>query len=130
VPAITVIPEFLWELSLGIYCAVLGFKKNVSSPLGRATSRGGALASKREMEHSPTRDDPHAAGVRQCSLAQILGVWAAAALPMGVLAWVVARSRTRLTLCHSRRECAPLEVAFCEPFRGRSVLGGTVALAR
>jgi Domain of unknown function (DUF4386) len=31
VPAITVIPEFLWELSLGVYCAVWGFKK--SSPL-------------------------------------------------------------------------------------------------
>jgi uncharacterized protein len=28
--------------------------------------------------------------VRQYSLAQILGVWAAAAIPMGVLAWVVA----------------------------------------
>jgi hypothetical protein len=26
VPAITVIPEFLWELSLGIYLAVKGFK--------------------------------------------------------------------------------------------------------
>jgi hypothetical protein len=31
VPAITVVPEFLWELSLGIYCAVWGFKK--TSPL-------------------------------------------------------------------------------------------------
>ena len=30
------------------------------------------------------------AGVRQYSLRQILGVWAAAALPMGILAWVVA----------------------------------------
>ena len=28
--------------------------------------------------------------MRQYSLAQILGVWAAAAVPMGVLAWVVA----------------------------------------
>ena len=28
--------------------------------------------------------------VRQYSLVQILGVWAAAAVPMGVLAWVVA----------------------------------------
>jgi hypothetical protein len=27
VPAITVIPEFLWELSLGIYCAVKGFRR-------------------------------------------------------------------------------------------------------
>jgi membrane protease YdiL (CAAX protease family) len=30
------------------------------------------------------------AGVKQYSLAQILAVWAAAALPMGILAWVVA----------------------------------------
>jgi membrane protease YdiL (CAAX protease family) len=30
------------------------------------------------------------AGIRQYSLAQILGVWAAAALPMGILAWIVA----------------------------------------
>jgi membrane protease YdiL (CAAX protease family) len=30
------------------------------------------------------------AAVRQYSLAQILGVWAAAAVPMGVLAWVIA----------------------------------------
>jgi membrane protease YdiL (CAAX protease family) len=30
------------------------------------------------------------AGVKQYSLAQIIGVWAAAAVPMGVLAWVVA----------------------------------------
>ena len=28
VPAITVIPEFLWELSLGIYAAVWGFKRD------------------------------------------------------------------------------------------------------
>lgn len=30
------------------------------------------------------------AGVKQYSLAQIIGVWAAAAVPMGILAWVVA----------------------------------------
>ena len=29
-------------------------------------------------------------GIRQFSLAQILGVWAAAAIPMGLLAWIVA----------------------------------------
>src|SRR6266550_3923708 len=34
-------------------------------------------------------DDRYAA-VRQYSLAEILGVWAAAAIPMGVLAWIVA----------------------------------------
>ena len=28
VPAITVIPEFLWELSLGVYCTVKGFKRD------------------------------------------------------------------------------------------------------
>jgi len=34
-------------------------------------------------------DDRYAA-VRQYSLAEIIGVWAAAAVPMGVLAWIVA----------------------------------------
>ena len=28
VPAITVIPEFLWELSLGIYAGVWGFRRD------------------------------------------------------------------------------------------------------
>jgi uncharacterized protein len=37
-----------------------------------------------------TEYDRDAADVRQYSLAQILGVWAAAAIPMGVLAWIVA----------------------------------------
>ena len=41
------------------------------------------------MEQPPDQVDRYAA-VRQYSLAQILGVWAAAAVPMGVLAWVVA----------------------------------------
>ena len=41
------------------------------------------------MEQSPDYVDRYAA-VRQYSLAQILGVWAAAAMPMGVLAWIVA----------------------------------------
>ena len=27
-PAITVIPEFLWELLLGSYCAVKGFRRD------------------------------------------------------------------------------------------------------
>ena len=38
VPAITVIPEFLWELSLGIYCAVWGFKRDapILQPEGRS----------------------------------------------------------------------------------------------
>jgi membrane protease YdiL (CAAX protease family) len=42
------------------------------------------------MEHSPERDGERYPVVRQYSLAQILAVWAAAAVPMGVLAWVVA----------------------------------------
>lgn len=41
------------------------------------------------MEQPPDQVDRYAA-VRQYSLAQILGVWAAAAVPMGVLAWVIA----------------------------------------
>ena len=42
------------------------------------------------MEHSPEQTDARYAAVKQYSLAQILAVWAAAAVPMGVLAWVVA----------------------------------------
>ena len=41
------------------------------------------------MEQPPDQVDRHQF-VRQYSLAQILGVWAAAAIPMGVLAWIVA----------------------------------------
>ena len=39
VPAITVIPEFLWELSLGIYCAVWGFKRDAPILSGARTPR-------------------------------------------------------------------------------------------
>ena len=42
------------------------------------------------MEGSLDRDDGRYAAVRQYTLAQIIGVWAAAAVPMGVLAWIVA----------------------------------------
>jgi CAAX protease family protein len=42
------------------------------------------------MDDSRDRDDGRYEAVRQYSLAQILGVWAAAAVPMGVLAWIVA----------------------------------------
>jgi uncharacterized protein len=42
------------------------------------------------MEHPRNQDDGRYAAVRQYSLAEILGVWAAAAVPMGVLAWIVA----------------------------------------
>ena len=44
VPAITVIPEFLWELSLGIYCAVKGFKRDspILSPAARLTRQESA----------------------------------------------------------------------------------------
>jgi CAAX protease family protein len=38
----------------------------------------------------PKQEDARYAAVRQYSLAQILAVWAAAAIPMAVLAWVVA----------------------------------------
>jgi CAAX protease family protein len=41
------------------------------------------------LEQPPEQVDRHQF-VRQYSLAQILGVWAAAAVPMGVLAWIVA----------------------------------------
>ena len=40
--AIATIPEFIWELSLGIYCTVKGFKP--SSPILRADTREGRAA--------------------------------------------------------------------------------------
>src|SRR6266576_1451393 len=42
------------------------------------------------MEGPREPDGERYAAVQQYSLAKILGVWAAAAVPMGVLAWVVA----------------------------------------
>src|SRR5215218_8367391 len=42
------------------------------------------------MELSPEHRGDRYSAVRQYSLAQILAVWAAAAVPMGVLAWIVA----------------------------------------
>jgi hypothetical protein len=38
VPGLLVIPEFLWELSLGIYCAIWGFRSDapILSPERRA----------------------------------------------------------------------------------------------
>jgi membrane protease YdiL (CAAX protease family) len=42
------------------------------------------------MELSRDLGDSRYAAVRQYSLAQILAVWAAAAIPMGVLAWIAA----------------------------------------
>jgi uncharacterized protein len=42
------------------------------------------------MTLSPEQQDSRYAPVRQYSLAQILAVWAAAAIPMAVLAWVIA----------------------------------------
>src|SRR5215207_8767337 len=42
------------------------------------------------MANPPGQADSRYAPVSQYSLAQILAVWAAAALPMGALAWVVA----------------------------------------
>ena len=58
-------------------------------------------------ERAPRRDDSPRTEVRQYSLAQILGVWAAAAIPMGVLAWIVAPLlETNLEArTHSLRHC-------------------------
>src|SRR3712207_2725620 len=42
------------------------------------------------MANPPGQEDARYAAVGQYSLAQILAVWAAAAIPMAVLAWVVA----------------------------------------
>ncbi len=40
VPSLLVIPEFIWEAFLGIYCAIWGFRKD--SPIVRPNWRGNA----------------------------------------------------------------------------------------
>jgi hypothetical protein len=58
------------------------------------------------MEQPPDQVDRHEA-VTQYSLAQILGVWAAAAFPMGVLAWIVAPwLRDQGAMSHWVRPCS------------------------
>ena len=42
VPSLLVVPEFIWEAFLGIYCAIWGFRKD--SPILRPTWRGNAWA--------------------------------------------------------------------------------------
>ena len=42
VPALATIPEFIWELFLGVYCAIWGFRKD--SPIVRPNWRGNATA--------------------------------------------------------------------------------------
>ena len=42
IPGLFVIPEFIWEAFLGIYCAIWGFRKD--SPILRPTWRGNASA--------------------------------------------------------------------------------------
>ena len=42
IPGLFVIPEFIWEAFLGIYCAILGFRKD--SPILRPAWRGDAHA--------------------------------------------------------------------------------------
>src|SRR5512139_2738150 len=60
--------------------AGLPWREDDPPPVGDAAS----------MEDSRDRDEGRYAAVRQYSPAQILGVWAAAAVPMGLLSWVVA----------------------------------------
>jgi len=43
-----------------------------------------------QVEHAPEHVDERHSAVKQYSITEILGVWAAAAVPMAVLAWVVA----------------------------------------
>jgi hypothetical protein len=70
-----------------------------SGKLGRMASTTGRGEHHDDAEHRhagsrPTRreaeDVDRYAGIKQYSLGQIFAVWAAAALPMGILAWIVA----------------------------------------
>src|SRR3954449_1115649 len=66
------------------------------APCLKVHSRGGSTMStnapevRKEDRPGLERLSDRYEAVRQYSLAQILGVWAAAAVPMGVLAWIVA----------------------------------------
>jgi hypothetical protein len=42
------------------------------------------------VAHVEEQEDTRYAGIRQYTLIQIVAVWAAAAAPMAVLAWIVA----------------------------------------
>jgi membrane protease YdiL (CAAX protease family) len=53
-------------------------------------SEGTAMVTTEVLRHESSTDDDRYTFVKQYSLARILAVWAAAAIPMGVLAWVVA----------------------------------------
>src|SRR4028119_2247126 len=64
---------------------------SVVSANGKANEMATAASLDRSMaDHSRGLGGATDVAVRQYCLAQILGVWAAAAVPMGVLAWVVA----------------------------------------
>src|SRR5262245_37677480 len=53
-------------------------------------TKGGAIMTVDIDAYDALPDERRLAAVKQYSLAQIIGVWAAAAVPMGVLAWVIA----------------------------------------
>ena len=61
---------------------------------GRVETRVAAIDDRRMTSTMPSTTAPTPAGVEndtpQYSVARVLGIWAAAALPMGVLAWIVA----------------------------------------
>jgi membrane protease YdiL (CAAX protease family) len=71
------------------YAARTGNRKGeVKTMYGSTNTEGGSMNMRAEGQIARERD--RYAAVKQYSLAQILAVWAAAAVPMAVLAWVVA----------------------------------------
>jgi CAAX protease family protein len=97
------VPALLW-VALGVLIAGAVFLAGgglliagaVRSRAPRSDGQGGvmstpniAVAAPRELARPTDAVDRYEA-VKQYSVAQILGVWAAAAIPMGLLAWVVA----------------------------------------
>ena len=97
------IPALLW-VAIGVLGAGAIFMAGGALLIVGALPRGGTLPSEQGGTMSTasiTATAPRALaggkeevdryqGVKQYSVAKILGVWAAAALPMGVLAWVIA----------------------------------------
>jgi CAAX protease family protein len=100
------IPALLW-VSLGVLAAgailvaggglLIGavlragaVSRGVISPSPEGGAMATSIAATAPQVVAGHEEDVRYQGIRQYSVAQILGVWAAAAVPMAVLAWVVA----------------------------------------
>jgi membrane protease YdiL (CAAX protease family) len=70
--------------------AVNGLNAAIAASHPNPSAAAGRVATSPSVVSPPVEDDDRYTGVHQYSLRQIIGLWAAAALPMGILAWAVA----------------------------------------